>query len=263
MGDLEGFDAYSSQVLIDLRDHSSMLSEEEFKKTVKLQFNTILSNGEEVSLKPGEELETVTKENLSEYIDLVMKVRFNESKEQMEAMREGVKLVFSEELIPVLQMMDWEQIENRACGYKTVDIDRLKSITTYSGATEDSPIIKRFWRVMTAFDDDQRQMYLRFVWGRSRLPVDMKNMRRSHRIDICKYMDKNGFPQAHTCFFSIDLPEYPNDKIMRTRLITAITMCGEIDTDGAPMEDFNGEEMRRGNRRERGDPLFGGGDESE
>lgn len=88
----------------------------------------------------------------------------------------------------------------------------------------------------------------------------MKNMRRSHRIDICKYMDKNGFPQAHTCFFSIDLPEYPNDKIMRTRLITAITMCGEIDTDGAPMEDFNGDEMHR---RGGGGGGGGGSEESE
>ena len=47
MSDLESFDAYSSQVLIDLRDHSSKLSEEEFTKTVKLNFTTILTNGEE------------------------------------------------------------------------------------------------------------------------------------------------------------------------------------------------------------------------
>ena len=81
MADLESFDAYSSQVLIDLRDHSSKLSDEEFASSVKLTFKTILSNGEEVNLKPGEELQTVTKDNLSEYIDLVMKTRFNESKD--------------------------------------------------------------------------------------------------------------------------------------------------------------------------------------
>ena len=116
MEDLEGFDAYSSQVLIDLRDHSSKLSEEEFAKTVKLKFTTILSNGDEVNLKPGEEIEKVTKSNLQEYIDLVLKTRFNEAKEQIEAMREGIKLVFTEELMPVLQVMDWELVETRACG---------------------------------------------------------------------------------------------------------------------------------------------------
>ena len=50
----------------------------------------------------------MTKENLSEYIDLVLKTRFNESKEQLAAMREGIKLVFTPELLPVLSIMDWE-----------------------------------------------------------------------------------------------------------------------------------------------------------
>ena len=52
--------------------------------------------------------------------------------------------------------MDWEHIESRACGEKTIDIDKLKSITTYQGCNETSPIIKRYWRVMKAFDDGLR-----------------------------------------------------------------------------------------------------------
>ena len=56
------------------------------------------------------------------------------------------------------------------------EIDKLKEITLYQGCTENSPIIKRFWRVMTAYDDDQRQAYLKFVWGRSRLPIDVKSL---------------------------------------------------------------------------------------
>ena len=137
--------------------------------------------------------------------------------------------------------MDWEQIESRACGEKTLEIDRLKEITNYQGCTESSPIIKRFWRVMTAYDDDQRQAYLKFVWGRSRLPIDVKSLEQKHTISLCRSMDKTGFPQAHTCFFSIDMPEYQTDKMMRDKLLTAITMCGEIDTDGTAMTDFNGD----------------------
>ena len=136
---------------------------------------------------------------------------------------------------------------------RTIDIDKLKSITTYSGASESSAIIKRFWRVMTAFDDDQRQMYLKFVWGRSRLPIDLKNMRQRHHIGVSSYMDKTGFPQAHTCFFSIDLPEYPNDKVMRDKFLVAISMCGEIDTDGTAMHDFNGDRIRGGGGRNNDD----------
>ena len=56
-------------------------------------------------------------------------------------------------------------------------------------------------------------------------------------------MDPSGFPQAHTCFFSIDMPNYPTDKIMREKLTVAITLCGEIDTDGGPATDFNGDRI--------------------
>lgn len=87
-------------------------------------------------------------------------------------------------------------------------------------------------------------MYLKFVWSRSRLPIDMKGMRRSHRVEVCTYMDKQSLPQAHTCFFQIDIPVYTEDKIMRSKLLTAITMCGEIDTDGMAMTDFNGDRIR-------------------
>lgn len=72
----------------------------------------------------------------------------------MEAMRAGIKLVFTDEVMPIMNIMDWEQIESRACGDKTVDIDKLKSITNFDGCSDDSAIAKRFWRVLTSLDDD-------------------------------------------------------------------------------------------------------------
>ena len=65
-------------------------------------------------------------------------------------------------------------------------------------------------------------------------------MEGSHKVDFARNMNANSLPQAHTCFFSVDLPIYKSDKIMRQKLLTAITLCGEIDTDGTAMEDFNG-----------------------
>lgn len=67
--------------MIDLRDHSSLLSDQEFEQEVQLNFTTILSHGEEVNLRANGDTERVTKANLPEYIDLVMKTRFNEAKE--------------------------------------------------------------------------------------------------------------------------------------------------------------------------------------
>lgn len=37
---------------------------------------------------------------------------------------------------------------------------------------------------------------------------------------------------SHTCFFTIDLPEYSTEEVMHERLIYAITCCSSIDGDG-------------------------------
>lgn len=242
--DLESFDAYSSQVLKDLKEQATKLDTDKFNQSVNLKFETILSSGETIKLQSEKEHSEVNKENLAEYIDLVQTARFNESKTQMDSFKDGVKLVLGD--LTILQLMDWEQVEARVCGQKTVEIEKLKSISRYSGANENSAIIKRFWRVLTAFDDEHRQLYLKFVWGRSRLPIDMSNMRYQHQVSVCRHMDKQSFPQAHTCFFSIDIPMYETDEICRQKMLGAITLCGEIDTDGAPATDFNEERIQGG-----------------
>jgi hypothetical protein len=103
---LETFDAYSSQVLKDLQQEASKLDDEAFSKKVDLSFEVVLSNGETQNLKPGEDKARVSKENLDEYISKVQETRFNESKVQLEAMLEGMKLVFTD--MSLLQLMDWE-----------------------------------------------------------------------------------------------------------------------------------------------------------
>lgn len=75
-------------------------------------------------------------------------------------------------------------------------------------------------------------MYLKFVWGRSRLPIDMKGMRQQHTVTLARSMGKTALPEAHTCFFEVDLPEYADDKTMKEKILIAVTMCGEIDLDG-------------------------------
>ena len=140
-------------------------------------------------------------------------------------------------------------IETRACGEKVVELDILKKITEFSGTSSESALVKRFWRVLKSFDDDQRQLYLKFVFGRSRLPSDMGTFKAKHRVDFARQMKENALPQAHTCFFSIDMPHYSTDKKMREKLLTAITLCGEIDTDGTAVEDFNGVPLNEQRRR--------------
>lgn len=39
-------------------------------------------------------------------------------------------------------------------------------------------------------------------------------------------------PEAHTCFFTIDLPRYSSFENLKNKLLYAITNCQAIDTDG-------------------------------
>ena len=127
--DLKGLDTYSWQIVEDLKKQAEKLTNEEFSAQIEEVFVTRLSDGTEVELKKGGKLITVTKDNLDEYEKLLEETRFNESINQMKPIREGINFVVP---IDSLKLFTWEEVESRACGDKTVDIEKFKKITQYS-----------------------------------------------------------------------------------------------------------------------------------
>lgn len=41
----------------------------------------------------------------------------------------------------------------------------------------------------------------------------------------------NNYPMSHTCFFTLDLPNYSSPSTLHDRLLYAIHNCQDIDTD--------------------------------
>ncbi|MES1917773.1 MAG: hypothetical protein MHM6MM_009479 [Cercozoa sp. M6MM] len=142
------------------------------------------------------------------------------------------------------------------CGRREIDIGLLRRNTQYRhGIHADDEHIKRFWRVLTSFSHEQRQKFLRFVWGQSRLPHDDAAFERP--FEVLRYFppgvpatapdrdtDADAFaafqrahdaalPVSHTCFFSMELPNYSSDETMREKLLYAVHNCQAIDTDFA------------------------------
>ena len=105
------------------------LSEDEFQYAVDEYFVTLLSNGKEVELCPGGKGRKVTKANMEEYISSIINVRLNESEKQMRAIREGVNFIMP---LSTCNMLNWQMIEARATGSKTIDVEKLKTITQYN-----------------------------------------------------------------------------------------------------------------------------------
>ena len=79
-------------------------------------------------------------------------------------------------------------------------------------------------------DASQRVLFLKFVSGRSRLPVNAVDL--GQRFQIMKVdKDANSLPTAQTCFFQLRLPPYESKEILRERLLYAIMHCRAIDMD--------------------------------
>ena len=234
--DLESIDTYSSQVLTDLRNYSAQLTDEEFEQTVDQTFTTVLSNGDEINLCENGDTRKVRKTDIEEFIDLVVKARFNEASEQNKAIQSGIDAVFQGKLGHI-SYLNHDAIETRACGSKKIETERLRSITIYPNCGADHEIVGRFWRVFESFTYEERAIYLKFVWGRNRLPQDLSKISRKHEVRLMTNMSETGFPQSHTCFNQLDIPYYRDDELCRKRLIAAAELCGGIDTDNNNFAD--------------------------
>ena len=145
----------------------------------------------------------------------------------MRAIREGVHFVIP---LNICTMLDSKMVETRATGDKALDLGKLKSITDYENCSENDDFIKYFWEALEGFNMEDRSLYLKFVWGRARLPASTT---KRHRIVALPYIANACLPISHTCFFTLDLPRYPSVEIAKERILFAIQFCGDIDADHA------------------------------
>ena len=235
--DLEKFDKYCVQFLDNI-EHTN--DKDSFTLFTDYKFTTTLSNGNEIELCENGNNIFLSLENKKLFIDLVEKARLNEGKIQIQAIRNGL-----EQVIPIglLKLLSWNELEMLVCGKPILDVELLKENTLYSGCSENDELIKNFWKCLEEFTAEERASYLRFVWGRSRLPLSSKDFPMQHRISIMSHGNPDvALPTSHTCFFSIDIPRYTTYDIMKNKLKYAITHCQAIDTDGNPREIWDDEE---------------------
>lgn len=97
--------------------------------------------------------------------------------------KQGVYEIFPKNLT---MFLGWKEAEIRATGKKAFDIQDLKDITEYRCCSSTTDMCKKFWKVMEQLTDEERCLYLKFVWGRARLPVDCRNLSYKHGIEYCE-----------------------------------------------------------------------------
>ena len=87
----------------------------------------------------------------------------------MAAIRKGFEYLFPTSVMGILTP---NEVEYWVCGPSNIDIDVLKKISSYSSCSAEDEYIQRFWRTLEGFTELEKRMYLKFVWGRSRLPPE-------------------------------------------------------------------------------------------
>ena len=228
--DLKGFDECIFQTLEILRNMEAQgINASNFSSAFDGEtFTTRDSSGRTVELCPDGANRLVTFENALEYADLLERQRLTEAGAAYAAIRKGMSAIVPMNL---LYMFSWKQVETLVCGAADINVEVLKGNTAYDGLSDSSPQIQMFWEVFREMTGKERSLFLRFVWGRSRLPAgkDFKQFKITNK-SVSGIVD-NYLPVSHTCFFTLDLPPYTNKQVMREKLVYAITHCQAIDLD--------------------------------
>ncbi|KFZ68013.1 E3 ubiquitin-protein ligase HECTD3, partial [Podiceps cristatus] len=147
---------------------------------------------------------------------------------QIAAMRAGLLRVVPQ---PVLDLLTWQQLEKKVCGDPEITVDELRRFITFEDFSSDDTSIQKFWEALNNFTREDLSRFLKFVTGRSRLPVQITvypERANSNTLDL--------MPQACTCSCTFYLPNYSSAKACEELLRYAVYNCISIDTDKDPWD---------------------------
>lgn len=196
---------------------------------LELPYSVRSSSSSEVCLSQTETL--VTNQNKQEYLKSALHYKLHECDKQIEWIRNGMSQVVP---VPLISLFTGPELENMVCGSPEIHVDALRTITTYRGIEPSSSLVEWFWQVLEEFSNHERSLFLRFVWGRTRLPrtaMDFKGKDFIFQV-LEKYHPADEYlPESYTCFFLLKMPKYTNVHVLREKLKYAIYFCKSIDSD--------------------------------
>jgi len=197
-----------------------------------LNFSLFLPDGTRIPLVQGGEDIPVNLGNWRYYVELAERHRLKANADAFKLLREGLACVLPIELLPLFTASELEQLVS---GTRVVDVNMLRQCTEYENISPDSDTVKNFWSVLEEMTDDERTLFLRFVWARSRMPTSAQDSSMNFKLLGAQGAAKDDpdryLPHAQTCFFSLSLPPYSTKEIMRNKLIYAINNSPNMDAD--------------------------------
>lgn len=155
---------------------------------------------------------------------------FNDQIPLINAFKDGLSCVIPIELSSLFLPSEFEMLFT---GPHHISVELLKEITKYeSGLSINDQRIKYLWEVLESFSEVELKKYLMFTTSCSRIPIYNKNF----YIKISPLNNNisnpdNLLPISHTCFYTLNLPNYSTSEILKEKLIWAISHCDTLDLD--------------------------------
>jgi len=198
---------------------------------------TAMVNGKETPLCKDGDKKDVTEENKKEYVKLIVEWKTVYSvSELLTPFLQGFHELAPLSVLQECQLTVYE-LDLILNGKPVIDIDEIRAYCIFQGArsglADDDEVMEKIkwddsheqvewlWRILRAAEDETRRLYLKFVTGTSRVPLDGYDppFNLTEGID----MDIDSLPRAHTCFNQLVLPEYSSYETMKEKLIFAIS----------------------------------------
>ena len=108
-------------------------------------------------------------------------------------------------------------------GETVVDVDDMMAHAVYeNGWDANHQIVQWLWEIIQAMTREERRKLLRFITGTSTVPVGGFANLHQPIIISQSHATADHFPSAHTCTFTLDVPEYQDIETMRARFMVAI-----------------------------------------
>ena len=180
-----------------------------------------------VELKPGGAGIAVTAENVLEYIELYSKfVMVGSVEQELRVLQRGFHSV-----VPwgALRPLFAEDLRLMLNGTEHVDVSLLRkhvkwSIETRKGSAASLDRIKRwFWGVVDGMTQEQLHNLLHFWTSSSTLSVFLEKPEHEKLwVAIASPTDET-LPTANTCSLRLNIPLYSSRRVLRDKLLTAIT----------------------------------------
>ena len=198
INDVAEIDSSAIQPLTDIQAALTQ-SDQPFNDLVSnITFTGIALDGNVVELKDNGVDINVTIDNYKEFIELYTSYKLNEVSQQIDAIKRGIRTIVPISLLPLFTC---DELEQMICGNREIDIEYLRSNTRYRSPVHSTDQhIQWLWRALNEFTADERQKFLRFTWGQSRLPTTQNEWTQKMEVTPASIDNNNALPVSHTCF---------------------------------------------------------------